>query len=62
MSLDSCKSQRKLSLQGERESSNIGIAFATKEIPVGQIIVSEYCRSWKTANFHLGNGLKKTLD
>ena len=59
MSLDDCNSQRKLSLQGIRESYDIGLAFASKAIPIGQIIVSEYCRSWKTANFAFGEWTQK---
>ena len=59
MSLDDCNSQRKLSLQGIRESYDIGMAFASKAIPIGQIIVSEYCRSWKTANFAFGEWTQK---
>ena len=59
MSLDDCSSQRKLSNQGIKESHGIGIAFASKEIPVGNIIVSEYCRSWKTANLAFGRWSKK---
>ena len=59
MSLDDCNSQRKLSLQGIRESHEIGMAFSSKAIPVGRIIVSEYCRSWKTANFAFGEWTQK---
>ena len=59
MSLEDCKSQRKLSIQGISESHKIGIAFASKKIPVDQIIVSEYCRSWKTANFAFGEWTQK---
>ena len=59
MSLDDCSSQRMLSNQGIKESHGIGIAFASKEIPVGEIIVSEYCRSWKTANLAFGRWSKK---
>ena len=59
MSLDDCSSQRKLSTQGIKESYEIGMAFALKEIPVGEIIVSEYCRSWKTANLAFGEWTKK---
>ena len=59
MSLDDCSSQRKLSNQGMEESHGIGIAFASKEIPVGDIIVSEYCRSWKTANLAFGRWSRK---
>ncbi len=59
MSLENCNSQRKLSLQGQRESYSIGIAFASRAIPVGRIIVSEYCRSWKTANLAFGEWTQK---
>ena len=54
MSLDDCSTQRKLSTQGIKESYEIGMSFASKEIPVGEIIVSEYCRSWKTENLAFG--------
>lgn len=54
MSLQNCDSQRKLSLQGIKESYAIGLAFAEKKIPIGEIITSEYCRSWKTANYAFG--------
>ena len=59
MDLADCNSQRKLSLQGMRESHQIGIAFAINEIPVGRIIVSEYCRSWRTANLAFGQWTQK---
>ena len=59
MRLDDCNSQRKLSTQGINESYEIGKAFASKGIPVGEIIVSEYCRSWKTANFAFGEWTQK---
>ena len=59
MNLNDCSSQRKLSTQGIKESYEIGMAFASKEIPVGEIIVSEYCRSWKTANLAFGEWTQK---
>ena len=59
MRLDDCSSQRKLSTQGIKESYEIGMAFASKKIPVGDIIVSEYCRSWKTANLAFGEWTQK---
>ena len=59
MNLNDCSSQRKLSTQGIKESYEIGMAFAAKEIPVGEIIVSEYCRSWKTANLAFGEWTQK---
>ena len=48
-----------LSTQGIKESYEIGMAFASKEIPVGEILVSEYCRSWKTANLAFGEWTRK---
>lgn len=59
MSLANCETQRKLSLQGIKESYAIGIAFAEKKIPIGDIITSEYCRAWKTANYAFGGFTKK---
>ena len=59
MRLDDCNSQRKLSTQGINESYEIGKAFASEGIPVDEIIVSEYCRSWKTANFAFGEWTQK---
>ena len=59
MRLDDCNSQRKLSIQGVRESYDIGMSFVSKKIPVGRIIVSEYCRSWKTANYAFGEWTQK---
>ena len=59
MRLDDCNSQRKLSTQGIKESYEVGMAFVSKGIPVGEIIVSEYCRSWKTANFAFGEWTQK---
>ena len=59
MSLDDCSSLRKLSTQGIKESHEIGVAFASKGIPIGEIIVSEYCRSWKTANHAFGEWTQK---
>ena len=46
MSLDDCSSQRKLRTKGMKESYKNGMAFASKEIPVGEIIVNKSCQSW----------------
>ena len=35
------------------------MSFASNAIPVDQIIVSEYCRSWKTANLAFGEWTQK---
>ena len=54
LDLQDCQSQRKLSLQGLKQAHTIGVAFAEKEIPVDEIITSDYCRAWKTANLAFG--------
>ena len=54
MNLRDCNTQRKISLQGIKESYMIGSVFAEKKIPVGNVIASEYCRAWKTANYAFG--------
>ena len=54
MNLRDCDTQRRISLQGIKESYVIGTVFAEKKIPVGNVIASEYCRAWKTANFAFG--------
>ena len=54
MSLDDCETQRKLSAQGIQDSKDIGAAFTSKDIPVGKVIASEYCRAWQTAELAFG--------
>lgn len=49
MRLDDCDSQRKLSEFGIRQAIDIGVAFKEKQIPVGDVISSNYCRAWQTA-------------
>lgn len=59
MSLGDCASQRKLSKKGIQDARDIGAAFTEKGIPVSQVITSEYCRSWQTANLAFGRVDKK---
>ena len=54
LDLQDCQSQRKLSLKGIEQAQMIGVAFAEKGIPVDEIITSDYCRAWKTANLAFG--------
>ncbi|MEO0770746.1 MAG: histidine phosphatase family protein, partial [Cyanobacteria bacterium J06649_4] len=58
MSLDDCETQRKLNDVGIEQSEAIGAAFTEKEIPVGDVITSEYCRAWKTADIAFGTHTK----
>ena len=54
LDLTDCSTQRKLSFKGIQDARDIGQAFTNKKIPIGKIITSEYCRSWKTANYAFG--------
>ncbi|MEM7480031.1 MAG: histidine phosphatase family protein [Acidobacteriota bacterium] len=54
MSLDDCESQRKLSAAGIQDAEDIGAAFTAQAIPVGQVVTSDYCRAWQTADLAFG--------
>ncbi len=56
--LENCKLQRQLSEEGIQQAKDIGVAFAEKSIPVGEVITSEYCRTWKTADLAFGKHKK----
>lgn len=58
MKLGNCESQRKLNAVGIQQSKDIGLAFTAKKIPVGEVITSEYCRAWKTADLAFGKHQK----
>lgn len=52
--LENCKLQRNLSEEGIKQAKDIGAAITAKSIPVGDVITSEYCRTWKTAELAFG--------
>jgi phosphohistidine phosphatase SixA len=56
--LDDCETQRKLSDVGIQQAKTIGAAFQAKNIPVGDVISSQFCRAWKTADFAFGRHVK----
>ena len=56
-----CSTQRTLSEAGWAEAKAIGEAFRALEIPVGEVISSEYCRGWQTADLAFGT-YEKTSD
>ena len=58
MQLDDCETQRKLNDVGIEQSEAIGAAFTEKNIPVGDVITSDYCRAWKTADIAFGTHTK----
>jgi hypothetical protein len=45
-----CSTQRMLSEAGWQQAKMIGAAFQENSIPVGEVISSEYCRAWQTAD------------
>jgi phosphohistidine phosphatase SixA len=53
-----CSSQRMLSEEGWQQAKAIGAGFQTNSIPVGEVISSEYCRSWQTADLAFGKHTK----
>jgi broad specificity phosphatase PhoE len=53
-----CATQRMLSEAGWRDARAIGGAFARLAIPVGDVVASEYCRAWQTADLAFGRYVK----
>jgi len=53
-----CSTQRTLSEAGWHEAKEIGAAFALHQIPVAQVVSSEYCRAWQTADLAFGRYVK----
>jgi phosphohistidine phosphatase SixA len=49
-----CATQRMLSEEGWRQARATGEAFRRLNIPVGEVISSEYCRAWQTADLAFG--------
>jgi phosphohistidine phosphatase SixA len=58
LDLKDCETQRKLSDVGIKQAQEIGAAFTAKAIPVGEVITSDYCRAWKTADLAFGKHQK----
>jgi len=53
-SMGDCSTQRMLSEAGWRQAHTIGKAFVDKQIPVGEVFSSQYCRAWQTADIAFG--------
>jgi phosphohistidine phosphatase SixA len=49
-----CATQRMLSEEGWQQARALGAAFRRLNIPVGEVISSEYCRAWQTADLAFG--------
>ena len=60
MSLDDCETQRKLNEVGNPvKRKRLARPLPKKAIPVGNVIASEYCRAWQTADLAFGTHEKK---
>jgi phosphohistidine phosphatase SixA len=53
-----CSTQRMLSEKGWQEVRALGRAFEALQIPVGEVVSSEYCRAWQTADLAFGRHSK----
>ncbi|HEX6828188.1 MAG TPA: histidine phosphatase family protein [Burkholderiales bacterium] len=52
--LDDCATQRNLSQQGREEARRIGEVMRSREIPVGEVLSSQWCRCLETARLAFG--------
>ena len=52
--VNDCSTQRALSEAGWQQAEAIEEGFETNSIPVGEVISSEYCRAWQTAELAFG--------
>lgn len=55
-----CSTQRMLSEVGWKQAKMIGEGFTKHSIPVGDVISSQYCRAWQTADLAFGRYVKNS--
>ena len=53
--LENCATQRNLTAEGREQARAIGRAFRELDIPVGDVLASEYCRTRETAELAFGS-------
>lgn len=56
--LTNCTTQRNLTERGREQSKLIGEGFAALGIPVGEVLTSEYCRCFDTAQIAFGRATR----
>ncbi len=54
LNVNDCSTQRVLSEKGWQDARKIGTAFASLNLPVGEVYSSQYCRTWQTADLAFG--------
>src|SRR4051794_18743197 len=52
--LQRCETQRNLNEHGRSQARQIGEEFRRLNIPVGEVLTSEFCRCWQTAQLAFG--------
>ena len=60
LDLADCSTQRQLSADGKADAKLIGEGIKAAGIPVGDVISSEYCRAFNTAELAFGKHTKKS--
>lgn len=58
LNLSDCSTQRRLSPEGKEQAKQIGEGIKAANIPVGEVISSEYCRAYNTADLAFGKFTK----
>lgn len=53
--LEDCRTQRNLSSEGQAQARRIGEGFRRRQIPVGEVRSSQWCRCLETARLAFGN-------
>lgn len=54
MRLDDCRTQRNLDERGRAEARRLGAAFQARNVPVGELLSSPWCRCVETARIAFG--------
>jgi len=52
--LSDCRTERKLNAEGRAESKRLGEAFRRRQVPIAQVLSSEWCRCKDTAELAFG--------
>ena len=60
LNLSDCSTQRRLSDEGKAEAKQIGEGIKAAGIPVGDVISSDYCRAYNTADLAFGTYTKNS--
>ena len=60
LNLADCSTQRRLSTEGKADAKQIGEGIKAAGIPVGDVISSDYCRAYNTADLAFGTYTKNS--